>query len=297
VHSEDGKRFSKPQLVGGVEKLALGMRRGPRVAATEKNFVVSAISQTDGNLYCWSATSSAERWTRVRINDIQGCAREGLHAMAAASGEKVFSVWLDLRNKQTELWGALSANGGQNWSENILIYKSPDGHICECCHPSVAFTSSGKVVVMWRNWLKGSRDMFWAESDDGRTFGSANKFGSGTWPLNGCPMDGGSLTFDTGGKPISVWRRAKNIFSATDSGSESLLAEDGTQPVIANSDGKNYFLWQHGKDLLLKTNGSAPAKVLARNAAYPSVAASTHGAPVVVWESTDKQSIFFDVLE
>ena len=54
--------------------------------------------------------------------------------------------------------------------------------------------AQGRVAVMWRNWLNGSRDMFAAlSSDGGKTFATAQKLGSGTWKLNGCPMDGGSI--------------------------------------------------------------------------------------------------------
>jgi hypothetical protein len=79
------------------------------------------------------------------------------------------------------------------WSKNLMIYESPAGTICECCHPSAAIDSEGQVLVMWRNWLAGSRDMYLVRSRDGLTFSKPEKLGSGTWKLNACPMDGGGL--------------------------------------------------------------------------------------------------------
>ncbi|KAJ3054740.1 hypothetical protein HK102_011471, partial [Quaeritorhiza haematococci] len=53
---------------------------------------------------------------------------------------------------------------------------------------------------MWRNSLKGARDLFLADSSDGgRTFSPAEKLGRGTWPLNACPMDGGAVAVGPAG--------------------------------------------------------------------------------------------------
>ena len=60
----------------------------------------------------------------------------------------------------TKLYGARSRDGGVTWSKNVLIYESPDGTICQCCHPSAAFDPGGQVLVMWRNCLGGARDMY-----------------------------------------------------------------------------------------------------------------------------------------
>ena len=50
---------------------------------------------------------------------------------------------------------------------------------------------------MFRNNVNGSRDEYLVESrDGGRSFAAARKLGSGTWPLNGCPMDGGGLAIE-----------------------------------------------------------------------------------------------------
>ncbi len=45
--------------------------------------------------------------------------------------------WLDLREKGTVLYASKSMDHGETWSKNILVYRSPDGSICECCHPSI----------------------------------------------------------------------------------------------------------------------------------------------------------------
>ena len=59
--------------------------------------------------------------------------------------------------------------------------------------PVLAIDATGQIVVMWRNWLGGSRDMYLARSRDGVTFSKPEKLGTGTWQINACPMDGGGL--------------------------------------------------------------------------------------------------------
>ena len=101
---------------------------------------------------------------------------------------RVFCTWLDLRNEKMEVYGALSKDGGATWEPDALVYRSPDGSVCECCHPSAAFGPDGTLHVMWRNSLKGARDLYLANSSDGgKTFGAAEKLGRGTWPLEGLP--------------------------------------------------------------------------------------------------------------
>ena len=68
--------------------------------------------------------------------------------------------------------------------------------------------ASGRILVMWRNALAGSRDLYWASSTDGgKTFSAGKKLGIGTWLLSACPMDGGDLTVDRDGVAETIWRR------------------------------------------------------------------------------------------
>jgi hypothetical protein len=147
------------------------------------------------------------------VNDVPGAAREGLHAMAAAPDGTLACVWLDMRGRGTTLYGSFSRDDGATWSRNQLVYRSPDGTICECCHPSAAYDRSGRLHVMWRNALGGARDMYLSTSSDGgKTFSPARKLGKGTWPLDACPMDGGALAVSSDGSVITFWRRGGEMF-------------------------------------------------------------------------------------
>ncbi len=196
LSTDEARTFRAPVKIGALPKLALGMHRGPRIAIAGERVVVTAVSHEGGDLLAWASTDRGVSWTGpATLNTAPKSAREGLHAMAA-SGERVAVAWLDLRNSGTELWGALSKNGGASWEPDARIYQSPDGSICQCCAPSLAFGPRGELAAMWRNALGGARDLYAAlSSDGGQTFAPAVKLGTGTWKLNACPMDGGGVTF------------------------------------------------------------------------------------------------------
>ena len=156
---DGGKTFSTPSDLPLVHAMSLGMRRGPRVAATDSAICVTAIGGKqgkgrDGDLLAMQSVDGGKTWSQpIPVNDAPDAAREGLHAMAAGPQGRLCCVWLDLRNRKTEIMAATSSDGGKTWSKNVLVYKSPDGSVCECCHPSVAFDGRGAIYVQWRNSL------------------------------------------------------------------------------------------------------------------------------------------------
>jgi hypothetical protein len=289
--ADGGRTFSPPVRIADVPKLALGMRRGPRVVATDRLVTVSAIAGSEGNLLAWTSADGGATWSKpATVNTVPNSAREGLHAMASDGKGLAFLTWLDLRSGGMELWGATSRDGGATWSAEARIYASPDGHICECCHPSTAIGPRGEIAVMWRNWLGGARDMYLATSNDGaKTFGPAQKLGEGTWKLNACPMDGGGLAFDAAGKPFTVWRREKSIFAAPAApaaGPERKLDDRGMQPIPLMVKSGPAFLWESSGQLQLARGASGQPATLAQKALFPAAATIPGKGAIVVWEST-----------
>ena len=216
----------------------------PVSAATKDAVTITAIAGKrgggqDGDLLAWRSTDHGKTWGQPAVlNDVTDAAREGLHGFAAGPGNVLFAVWLDLRKDEsseggTKLYGTISRDGGKTWEKNARVYASPEGTICQCCHPSVAIDAKGVLHVMWRNALNGSRDLYYTASiDGGKTFASAQKLGHGTWTLNACPMDGGDMTTAGNGQIDSVWRRQEEIFAASPGKEEQVLGK-GRNPVIA----------------------------------------------------------------
>jgi hypothetical protein len=303
TRSDDSDKSFAPAVdLPPVAHMSLGMRRGPRLAVTGAAICVTAIGGKqgkgrDGDVLAMRSTDGGATWSdAVRVNDVADSAREGLHAMAAGPKGEMCCVWLDLRNRKSEVMASVSTDGGETWGKNVLVYRSPSGSVCECCHPSVAIGEDGKVHVLFRNSLDGKRDMYVATSSDGgKTFAAATKLGPGSWTLEACPMDGGAIAVDRSGQLITAWRRDKTVFVSADASTEQKLG-GGEQPWIAAAGGGSYTVWlaKRGEALLLQRpasdapGGNSPEK-LAPHAKDPVIAAAPGGrGPVVAaWESRD----------
>jgi hypothetical protein len=288
VSRDGGRSFSPPVAVPSQGKLALGRHRGPRIAILEKAIVVTAILAAEtgtGDLFAWRSTDDGRTWSAAaRLNGVAASAREGLHGMGGA-GKLVAAAWLDLREPGTELRAAVSNDGGATWSEDRLVYASPSGTICQCCHPSVAVSPKGEIAVMFRNALDGSRDLYLTMSrDGGRSFASATKLGNGTWKLEGCPMDGGALAVDGGGMIGTVWRREKEVFFARPGQPEQLLGT-GADPAIAVGRGGAWSVaFRNEGGVSLRGGKGSEARSLASGGQAPAILALDDGGWLAAWE-------------
>jgi hypothetical protein len=284
-----------PVRVGEVSDLMLGMRRGPRIAVAGNTVVVTGIGR-EGDILSWRSPDSARTWDGpIAVNDEPGSGREGLHDLAAGPEGEVYCVWLDLRNGSTQLWGSRSDDGARTWGANFPIYRSPDGHICECCHPTVECDTRGNVYVMWRNWLDGSRDMYVSVSrNGGANFEPAERLGTGTWRLDHCPMDGGHLAIAKPGTVTTIWRRDHDIFRTVSGERREERLGPGEQPWAAATRDGAWAVWVSRRpgDLWILGPGSQQPIRLAHRSADPVLAAPLAGTgPVVaVWESSDGES-------
>ena len=272
---DGGRSFTAPLKVAEPDaKLMLGKRRGPRIALAGSSMVITAVS--GGDLLAWRSGDEGRSWQGpVRINSVENSAREGLDGISGG-GSVVFATWLDMRDGGMRLYGAASKDGGLTWPGNFLVYASPDGHICECCHPSALVASDGTLYAMWRNWLGGSRDLWYAESHDAGAHWSSAKLGTGTWPLDGCPMDGGGLVLDNTGKVHTVWRRDAGVFAAMPGEGEQSLGP-GKDPAVSWDRGL-LAAWIQDGALMIK-DGDDPPRQIADHATAPVLAGR-----VLAWE-------------
>jgi hypothetical protein len=281
--SDEGKTFSTPALVAVLPELAASHMRGPQIAATSNGLAITACTNA-GNLFGFTKDQSGQWSQAIRVNDMDTVAKENLMALSA-DGDNAFTVWLDLRDKHNEIFGSKSTDGGKTWSKNIMIYASPDTTVCECCKPSVA-VKGNNVHVMFRNWLNGNRDLYLIQSSDGgNTFGQAQKLGSGSWALDGCPMDGGGLVINNSGTPETVWRRQGTIY-ACEPGKEEKKLGEGKNCTMESVNGKNIYAWvENGNVIVLKPQGMK--KNLGKGK-LPVIKAVNNEHILCVWE-IDKQ--------
>ena len=209
---DKGITFSAPVIVAQVKDMHLGMSRGPQIASSAKWSVITAMDKA-GDIHWFKLDHSSVEWKAMGlVNDTKGSAPEGLMSIAADNKDNFYSVWLDIRTgKHNQVYfSSLSAQPGK-WTKNILAYQSPDGHVCECCKPPITVEGT-RVVIMFRNWLNSSRDLYLVKSDVGKSFSTAQKLGINTWKLNGCPMDGGAIKTDRLSGIHTTWQRQGTVY-------------------------------------------------------------------------------------
>ncbi len=291
---DHGATFTSAKAVIRCPNMPAGMRRGPRVVRTKSALVVTAIGGKqgkgrDGDVLAWHSTDNGATWSdAVMVNDAPDAAREGLHGMTASANGEAWCVWLDLRNGKSEIYTAVSSDDGQTWQGNVRAYRSPDGSVCECCHPSIISGTKSGVTVMFRNSLSGQRDMFLTGSDDGKKFTSGRKLGKGSWKLNACPMDGGMLASDGKDGLVTVWRRDNQVFATLGSGTTEKLLGPGQQPWAAWSAAGPVIVWTAGREGALSMQVGLTGKIrqIAATARDPVVASNPQSnLAVVCWEA------------
>jgi hypothetical protein len=249
--TDNGITFSAIQIVGEVKEMHLGMSRGPQ-AASSKNYTLVAAIDKKGAVHIFQLNHKSGKWTEENFaNDLAGSAPEGLMSIAVDGADNFYAVWLDNReDKNNKICFAKTTDKGISWTKNKMVYQSPDKTVCECCKPGIVVNQS-TVLIMFRNWLNGSRDLYLLQSDNkGTTFNNPIKLGYGTWKLNGCPMDGGGLTVNENNVVSTVWQREGQIFYSKSTEVETQI---GTGRNCSISGAKNPIItWQEGKKLKLK---------------------------------------------
>lgn len=285
ISTDKGESFSTPELVDTFPDLFSFAMRGPQVVAVKGGACILACNKA-GDIFSYKKQGSGKWQRTVRVNDVDTIAKEGFVAVDSDGENKLFAAWLDLRDdNKNNMYGARSDDGGQTWSKNLLVYHSPDGHTCECCKPSVLLRQN-KVYVMFRNWLSGNRDLYLASSSNaGNSFEPAKKLGEGSWRLNGCPMDGGSLVMDKQGIVQTVFRRGTTIYAAQPGGSEKKIGE-GKNCTMETAGGRNIYAWIENGEIVIVT--PTAGKVIPGKGKSPALKALDDNHILCVWENEKK---------
>lgn len=290
---DQGKSFSKPVSVATVAKMHLGNTRGPQIASSMKFSMITAMDQ-EGNIHSYILNHLTNQWTTLKnVNDVKQSAPEGLMALTADRNDNFYSVWLDLREKhKNNIYFSSFASAKSTWAVNKLVYKSPDEHVCECCKPNIYFNEN-KLVISFRNWLMGSRDIYYTISTDkGKSFGKPMKSGTGTWKLNGCPMDGGGLIINNTGSISTAWQRNGEIFYWTE-GQKEVNIGSGRGVSMAQANGAIVVAWKEKEVIKIKNLKTNSLKTVGSGDS-PRVYQLNNGQTFCAWE--DNKRIGFAVL-
>ena len=289
VSTNEGKSFSDPVVVSSLPGLAASHMRGPQIAATSKGLIITACTE-QGNIYSFVQESPGKWVPSARVNDVDTIAKENLMSLSA-DGDLAFAIWQDLRGGQNAIYGSRSMDGGRTWEKNQLVYASPDGSVCECCKPTV-LVKGNDIHILFRNSLNGNRDMYLIESSDGgSSFGQAQKLGSGSWALKGCPMDGGNIVLTNAGTIETVWRRRNMVYAAEKNKQEQEISE-GKSCTMETVNNKNVYAWVDGDNVMvMKPQGM---KKSLGPGSMPVLKALNNEHVLCVWE--DDKKIYSEIV-
>ncbi len=282
--SNFGNSFSTPTLISLVPNLAASHTRGPQIASLNGNLIVITCNNA-GNIFSFHKEGTKAWEQSDKVNDVDSTAKENLIALSA-DNKIAYAVWLDVRSTgKNKIYGSKSIDGGKTWLKNVMIYTSPDSTVCECCKPSVLVVDNN-ITVLFRNWLKGSRDMYLIQSvDGGNTFKSPQKLGTDSWKLNGCPMDGGGITIHKNGNINTVWRREEKIFTCQPGMPENQIGS-GKGCTIETINDKNIYAWTEKNEvIILRPDGK---KIISGKGNSPILKALDDKKVMCIWEA-DKQ--------
>ena len=138
---------------------------------------------------------------------------------------------------------------------------------------------------MFRNVIAGARDMYLVSSaDGGKTFTQARKLGAGSWKINACPADGGSIAMAGDSRPVSVWRRRREIYVAAEEGDEKLIAA-GKNPVLAIGAKGLYTAWTDSSGVRLLAPSQDDPSILDASGRYVQLIALSEGTVLAAWQS------------
>ncbi len=284
---DNGITFSKPQLVAHVPKMHLGMSRGPQLASSAAYSIITAIDK-DGDIHWFRLKHGASTWENMGvINDLKGSAPEGLMNIAADNNNNFYAVWLDTRTGTHNqiYFSSLPANTSR-WSKNLMAYQSPDGHVCECCQPHIAVRGA-EIAIMFRNWIKGSRDLYVIKSaNSGVSFASAQKLGNDTWKLDGCPMDGGSIGINGQNQIATTWQR-KGLIYFCEPGKPEVFIGNGRNSSLATN-GANLAVTFQNNDTLKTVTLKNKKETTIGNGGFLKSTLLKNNQTLYVWELDNK---------
>src|SRR5262245_5525832 len=249
--SSVGAAFEAPIKIAEFATLIANMRRGPHVATNGKTILVTGIEREKFVIQSFRSEDGGKTWVGpVRANGPESKNGEGFYDMTVSPAGSFHVVWIDERlPREAHLWQASSRDGGRTWTEKNC-YPPGKGAVCECCWPFLTADNEGTLYLLFRNNLQDPmlgnvRDMHVISSaDDGQSWQpESRKLGQQSWVINGCPVQGGGLTFLANGKPAAIWARESEIFSSGISSDEQRVGKGKHASIAAGPDGV-YVVWE-----------------------------------------------------
>jgi hypothetical protein len=315
--SASGELIGVPVKVNDRPKgVGTALGRGPRLAVNGRNQVAVLWADDGGKdpkvslpfRVSFSSDGGKTFRASVPLPTRKGLGMQDLGDVALGADGTVSAVWLQNAEGQgVHFWYARSASGQPFSPPQIL-----DRIVCECCQTAVSTGPDGKTVVAaWRDNEKNIRDIKVRVSRDrGKTFGPVMPARSDRWKIDGCPMQGPSLTVGPKGQVAVAWSEGSagppivHVATLQGNGFQPVekigAAAPATHPAVRYDDrGTLWVAWEEGLRAIWEdppstarirftsiTDGGVIAPVQTAAAGpvrFPALAAAGAGTPVIGW--------------
>ncbi len=250
VSRDAGRSFGSPVRVSAIPANLSG-EQPPAVALVSKasgepSLVVVWTSKSPAGTKLVSSRSDDGGRTFAEAVPVPGsdaAGNRGWESIVTDRDGHVAVVWLDHRELASSGPSAAMgqhhehAMGGEGKTDAVaraqrskILFTRLDGAhaqpvaagVCYCCKTALAAGAHGAIYAAWRQVYAGNiRDIAFARSVDGRTFGAPERVSEDNWMLDGCPENGPSLVVDAHDRVHVVW---PTLLPAADSTREPTLA-------------------------------------------------------------------------
>lgn len=150
-------------------------QRSPTIALDPAGALhVAWVDEREGDtdIYFASSGDGGDTWTdpNVRVNSDTGTSSQEYPRIAVNPTGNVSLTWLDYRNGGSDVFFAMSTDGGHTWSHpNTRINTDPDPS--QQLYPAIAVSPSNAIFVGWYDNRYDKHHIYMARStDSGRTW-------------------------------------------------------------------------------------------------------------------------------
>lgn len=177
------------------------------------------------------------------------------YSLAADAKGNVAVIWM-----AGKLFVNRSINNGESFSAAELVQNADP---CECCASRASYSSTGALMIDYRDKASNIRDMYLLAQSPGAATFTKEKISGTPWEVTGCPMTG---TFLSRGRSdeLIAWETKGQVFYARIDPMDGKLktneikaAERGKWPVaLGGRDGSVLLSWKNESRLHWQLFGS-----------------------------------------
>jgi hypothetical protein len=333
-------KWSKPQTIAEGRDWFVNWADFPSlIELKDGSLVAHWLVKSDAQTYAYNinlsrSSDGGTTWSKPIVPHKDNTPTEhGFVSLLSLSNGRAGVIWLDGRNFTTKEdekghsgHGSLSDEMTLRYAtmdakDNLFDEAQIDGRACECCQTSAAVTSEGLIVAYRDRSEKEVRDIAILRQVKGK-WTLPQIIHKDDWQINGCPVNGPSIT--AAGKKVAVaWFTAAkdlpkaNVAFSNDAGAtftDAIQVDDGKPlgrvEIVMLPDQSALIVWLERKEKgaeirarRIQANGAKSPSIIvaesnaARASGFPQIAL-TKNEVIFAWtQTTSEQRIRLGVMK